>query len=437
MPDGFLLRGARLVDPAAERDEQVTVLIRDGVVAAVDAAGAADIGGAPGGAETIDCDGLVLARGFVDLHTHLREPGGEDRETVASGTRAAALGGYTAVSAMANTEPVADNAAVIQEVLALASEAGFCDVYPVGAITKGLAGESLTEMGEMASNGVRIFSDDGHCVSNARLMRMAMEYSRAFDVVLAQHAQEPALTEDWQMHEGPTSWLLGLAGAPSEAEEMIVSRDLMLARLTGARIHMCHLSSKGSVEMVRGAKSRGIRVTAEVTPHHLTFTDADLVDYDTNFKVNPPLRSEADREALIEGLADGTIDAVATDHAPHAAQDKEKEFDQAPPGMIGLETALAAVLALVHEGRITMPRAVEALSAVPARILGTAEHGGPVQAGAVANLTVFDPNAEWVAEPPFASLSSNSAFIGRALKGRVVHTFYRGVPTVFGGKAVR
>ncbi len=434
MAEGFLLRGARLVDPASGRDELADVLIQDGAIAAVDAPGKGD---ADGGAESLDCDGLVVAPGFVDLHTHLREPGGEDRETVASGTRAAALGGYTAVSPMANTQPVADNAAVIQEVLALAADAGFCDVFPVGAITMGLAGESLTEMGEMASIGVRLFSDDGNCVSNPRLMRMAMEYSRAFDVVLAQHAQEPTLTEDWQMHEGPTSWLLGLAGAPSEAEEAIVSRDLLLARLTGARLHVCHVSTKGSVEMIRGTKSRGLRVTAEVTPHHLTFTDTDLVDYDTNFKMYPPLRSESDREALIEGLADGTIDAVATDHAPHAAQDKEKEFDQAPPGTIGLETALGAVLALVNEGRLTLPRAVEAMSTSPARILGAVEHGGPIEAGGAANLTVFDDNAEWVVEPPFASLSPTSTFIGRTLRGQVVHTFYRGVPTVFGGKAVR
>lgn len=434
MGRGFLLRGARLVDPASKRDEEADILVHDGVVVSVDAAGHGD---ASVGDEIVDCDGLVVSPGFVDLHTHLREPGGEDRETVASGTRAAALGGFTAVSPMANTDPVADNAAVIQEVLALAADAALCDVFPVGAITKGLAGESLTEMGEMAALGVRVFSDDGNCVANPRLMRMAMEYSRAFDVVLAQHAQEPSLTEDWQMHEGPTSWLLGLGGAPSEAEEMIVSRDLLLARLTGARMHVCHLSSQGSVEMIRGAKSRGIRVTAEVTPHHLTFTDEDLVDYDTNFKVSPPLRSGADREALIEGLADGTIDAVATDHAPHAAQDKEKEFDQAPPGMIGLETALGAVLGLVHDDRLTLARAVEVLSAAPARMLGSTAHGGPVEAGAIANLAVFNPDAEWVVEPPFASLSSNSAFIGRALKGRVVHTFYRGEPTVFGGKAAR
>jgi dihydroorotase len=371
----------------------------------------------------------------VDLHTHLRQPGGEDRETVESGTRAAAVGGYTAVCAMANTEPVADNAAVIQEVLSLGREAGFCDVHPVGAITMGLNGEALTEMGEMADLGVRIFSDDGHCVPSGRLMRMAMEYSKAFDVVMAQHAQDASLSEEWQMHEGPTSSLLGLTGTPGEAEEVVVSRDLLLARLTGARVHFCHLSSKGSVAMVREAKAAGLRVTAEVTPHHLTFTDEDLAGYDTNLKVNPPLRSAEDRDALRTGLADGTIDVVATDHAPHAVQDKDREFDQAPPGMIGLETALPAVLAQVHAGRMSLERAIEAMSSAPARILGSDQ--GAVVVGSAANLAVFDADVEWVPELPFTSLSANSGFIGRKMRGRVVHTFYRGEPTVFGGKAVR
>jgi dihydroorotase len=378
----------------------------------------------------------VISPGFVDIHTHLRQPGGEDRETVETGTRAAAVGGFTAVCAMANTEPVADNAAVIQEVLSLGREAGFCEVHPVGAITKGLAGEELTEMGEMAALGVRIFSDDGHCVPTGRLMRLAMEYSKAFDVVLAQHAQDASLSEGWQMHEGPTSSLLGLTGTPGEAEEVVVSRDLLLARLTGARVHFCHLSSKGSVEMVRGAKARGLRVSAEVTPHHLTFTDEDLAGYDTNLKVNPPFRSSEDRDSLRAGLEDGTIDVVATDHAPHAVQDKDREFDQAPPGMIGLETALPAVLAQVHAGRLTLMRAIEAMSSAPADILGAVDQG-TVQVGASANLAVFDPDVEWVPEPPFVSMSANSGFIGRKMRGRVVHTFNRGEPTVFGGKAVR
>ena len=429
MSEGYVLSRGRLVDPGSGRDEVVDVVLTDGVVSAIEEAGSATAG------EVVDCDGLVVSPGFVDLHTHLRQPGGEDRETVESGTRAAAVGGYTAVCAMANTEPVADNAAVIQEVLSLGREAGFCDVHPVGAITRGLAGEQLTEMGEMAALGVRIFSDDGNCVPTGRLMRLAMEYSRAFDVVLAQHAQDASLSEEWQMHEGTTSSLLGLTGTPGEAEEVVVSRDLLLARLTGARIHFCHLSSRGSVEMVRDAKTAGLRVSAEVTPHHLTFTDEDLAGYDTNLKVNPPLRSTEDRDALRAGLDDGTIDVVATDHAPHAVQDKDREFDQAPPGMIGLETALPAVLAQVHAGRMTLTRAVEAMSSAPAWVLGSDQ--GSVAVGARANIAVFDPDVEWVPEPPFVSISANSGFIGRKMRGRVLHTFYRGEPTVFSGKAVR
>lgn len=428
MAERILIRGARLVDPASGRDEVTDVVVADGRVAEVGAASGAVA------ATVLDAQGLVLAPGFVDMHTHLREPGGEDRETIASGTRAAAAGGYTAICAMANTEPVADNAAVVQEVLARAAEAGFCEVLPVAAITMGLEGQRLSEMGELASHGVRMFSDDGHCVPSARVMRMAMEYSRAFDVILAQHAQDEDLTEGWQMHEGPTASLLGLSGAPSEAEEIVVSRDLLLARLTGARIHFCHLSSKGSVEMVRGARERGLRVTAEVTPHHLTFTDEDLVGYDTNFKVNPPLRSAEDRDALIEALAQGAIDVVATDHAPHAAQDKDKEFDQAPPGMIGLETALAAVLALVHDGRMPLARAIEAMSTRPARILGLDAQGGPVEAGSAANLVLFDPDAEWEVKAPFVSRSSNSPWLGKTVRGRVVHTISGGRLSVRDGE---
>ena len=418
------------MDPASGRDQAADVLVEGAVVSSVDEPGK---GSAAGGARVLECDGLVLAPGLVDLHAHLREPGGEDRETVESGTRAAAVGGYTAVAAMANTEPVADDAAVIQEVLALGARAGHCEVFPVGAITKGLAGGALAEMGEMASLGVRIFSDDGHSVPNSRLMRMAMEYSRAFDVVIAEHAQDESLTEDWQMHEGPTSALLGLVGAPSEAEEIIVSRDLLLARLTGARIHFCHLSAAGAVEMVAAAKGNGLRVTAEVTPHHLTLTDVDLVEYDTNLKVNPPLRSAEDRQALIQALAAGAIDAVATDHAPHAVQEKDREFDQAPSGTIGLETALGAVLSLVYEERLTLLRAVEAMSTAPARILGAAGQGGPVQAGCPANLVIFDPDATWIVQAPFASLSANSAFIGRTVRGKVLHTMFKGKPVVSDG----
>ncbi len=433
MPERILLANARMLDPAAGRDEVVDVLVDGGLVAEVGS------GLSPAGAGRIDCDGLVLAPGLVDLHTHLRQPGREDKETVETGCRAAAVGGFTAVSPMANTDPVADNAAVIHEVRALAEAARLCDVFPVGAITRGLAGEDIAEIGEMVEAGVRVFSDDGKCVPSARVLRNALYYARAFpDVIVAEHCEDPTLAEGGQMHEGYHSYSLGLVGQPSEAEEVIVARDLALARLTGGRLHLCHLSCAGSVEQVRRAKAQGLRVTAEVTPHHLVFSDEDLVTYDTNLKIHPPLRSSEDRDALWEGLADGTIDAVATDHAPHAVEEKEAEFDQSPPGTIGLETALAALVTHgVLTGRITLTRAIEALSSAPARILGASSHGGPIEAGRPANLVAFDPAATWVVEPPFASRSRNSAFLGHTLTGRVVHTIYRGEPVVADGKAQR
>jgi dihydroorotase len=433
MSDGTLLRGARVVDPASGRDGVADVLVRNGLIAAV-----GDEGAAPPRATVLECGGLVLAPGLVDMHAHLREPGREDKETVETGCRAAAVGGFTAVAPMANTDPVADNAAVIQEVRALADEAGLCDVFPAGAITKDLGGEEMAALGEMAEIGVRVFSDDGRCVPTSRALRNALQYAKAFDVVIAEHCEDATLAEGAQMHEGYHSYTLGLAGQPAEAEEIIVFRDLSLARLTGGRLHLQHLSAAGSVELVRQAKAAGLRVTAEVTPHHLTFCDEDLVTYDTNFKVNPPLRTPEDREALRAALADGTIDVVATDHAPHAVEEKEAEFDQAPPGMIGLETALAAVLThLVEPGRIALPRAIEALSTTPARLIGAQDHGGPIEAGRPANLVVFDPAARWVVEAPFTSKSRNSAFLGKTLLGRVVHTVHRGELVVADGKAER
>jgi dihydroorotase len=438
MPD-LLLRGGRVVDPATGLDDHLDVAIEGGRVSGLSPVDLeADRG--PGGAEVIDCRGLVVAPGLVDLHVHLREPGEEHKETIETGSRSAAVGGYTAICAMANTRPVTDGAAVVSEVRERAFAAGLVDVRPVGAITRGSAGETLAELGEMIDAGVRMFSDDGATVPSARVVRNALTYVRAFphQVVIAEHCEDPSLVEGGQMHEGVHSVALGLAGRPAEAEDVIVSRDLTIARMTGGRLHVCHLSSGRSVELVRQAKAEGVRVTAEVTPHHLTLTDDDLVTYDTNLKVHPPLRTAADREALRAGLADGTIDAIATDHAPHSVEDKECEFDQARPGTIGLETALAVVLTeLVAPGELSLARALGAMSSVPADIAGADEHGGPIEIGRPANLMVFDPDATWIVEPPFASKARNSAFLGRELRGRVVHTLLEGRPTVLDGKPCR
>ena len=424
----ILLRGARLIDPATGHDGITDVLIEDETVEEVGRVDAK-------GAKAIDCEGLVLAPGLVDLHTHLREPGREDAETIETGSRAAALGGYTAICAMPNTDPVADSAAVVLEVRNLAEKAGLVDVIPSAAITRGLEGEQLTEMAELADLGVRWFTDDGECVQSAQVMRMALEYARAFDVVISQHAQESSLSEGWQMHEGHHSALLGLRGTPAEAESVIVARDLLLAGLTGGRLHVTHVSTGQSVELIRDGKARGLRVTADVTPHHLTFCDEDLQTYDTNLRVNPPLRAAEDRQALRAGLGAGDIDAVGTDHAPHAVEDKEVEFDQARPGTTGLETALAACITL-DPGDLS--RVIERMSTAPARLLGLDEHGGPVAPGRPANLVLFDPEAEWkVGDRPFASKGRNSAFLGRTLKGRVVHTIVRGELIVQDGELTR
>ncbi|MEP6696003.1 MAG: dihydroorotase [Pseudonocardiales bacterium] len=424
----FLIRGARV-----EGGEPTDLLIREGVVAEVGRG--LDVTGA----EVVDARGLIALPGLVDLHTHLREPGREDAETVQTGSRAAALGGFTAVHAMANTEPVADTAGVVEQVWRLGREAGLCDVQPVGAVTVGLNGQRLAELGAMHASAarVRIFSDDGNCVADPALMRRALEYVKAFDGVIAQHAEEPRLTEGAQMNEGVFSARLGLAGWPAAAEEAIIARDVLLAGHVGSRLHVCHVSTAGSVELLRWAKGKGWRVTAEVTPHHLLLTDERATTYDPVYKVNPPLRTAEDVEALRTGLADGTIDCVATDHAPHALEDKETEWAAARPGMLGLETALSVVAeSMVGTGLLDWAGVAQRLSRAPAAIGGLAGHGGRLSAGEPANLVLLDPAARWTVDPAqSASRSRNNPYAGLELPVRVIATFLRGRATVLDGKA--
>ena len=423
----YVVRGAQPLG-----GDPVDLLLRDGRFAGIgpglDAAGAT----------VVDADGLVALPGLVDLHTHLREPGREDAETVASGTAAAALGGFTAVHAMANTDPVADTAGVVEQVWNLGREAGHCDVHPVGAVTVGLLGERLAELGAMADSAarVRMFSDDGKCVSDAVLMRRALEYVKAFDGVVAQHAQEPRLTEGAQMNEGELSGVLGLTGWPAVAEEAIIARDALLAGHVGSRLHVCHVSTAGSVEIVRWAKQKGWNITAEVTPHHLLLTDELAATYDPIYKVNPPLRTAADVEALRGALADGTIDVVATDHAPHPVEDKECEWAAAAFGMLGLETALSIVQhTMVDPGRLDWAGVADRMSARPARIGRIEGQGRRLAEGEIANLVLYDPAVTRSVDPTeSASLSRNTPYAGRELPGRVVATFLRGRPTVLDGK---
>jgi dihydroorotase len=424
---GFLIKGVRILGGQAQ-----DILVRDGVIAGIGA-----LRSAPG-AEVVDADGLIALPGLVDLHTHLREPGREDAETVESGTQAAALGGFTAVHAMANTDPVADTAGVVEQVWRLGREAGHCDVRPVGAVTAGIAGEHLAELGAMADSAaqVRVFSDDGRCVSDAVLMRRALEYVKAFDGVIAQHAQEPRLTEGAQMNEGELSGVLGLQGWPAVAEEAVIARDALLAAHVGSRLHVCHVSTAGSVEILRWAKGKGWNVTAEVTPHHLLLTDELVASYDPIYKVNPPLRTREDVEALRAGLADGTIDAVATDHAPHPAEDKDCEWAAAAMGMLGLQTALSVVQqVMVDSGLLDWAGVADRMSHRPSRIGRVDQHGHLLAEGGPANLTLVDPAARWVVEPAeLASLSQNTPYAGMELPGRVLATFLRGRPTVLDGK---
>ena len=424
----FLLTGLTLPDGTAS-----DLQIANGVITAIGkslAKNSAD--------QVVDLKGSVVLPGLVDLHTHLREPGKEDAETVLSGSMAAAKGGYVAISAMANTSPVADTAGVVEQVYALGQSAGFVDVFPIGAVTQGLAGEALSEIGAMADSNarVRVFSDDGNCVHDPLVMRRALEYVKKFGGVIAQHAQEPALTKGAQMNEGDISSRLGLKGWPAVAEEAIIARDVLLVDHVQSRLHICHLTTAGGVEIIRWAKARGINVTAEVTPHHLLLTDDYANSYDPIFKVNPPLRTQRDVEALREGLADGTIDIVATDHAPHPAEAKECEWQEAAFGMLGLESALSIVnQTMVQTGLLNWEGVADRMSLAPARIAGYASHGGRIEVGAPAHLTVINPTQSYrVDRDLVASRSRNTPFHGMEISGVVQTTFFRGIPTYLAGQ---
>jgi len=432
MSDRHLLTGATLPD-----GRRADILIEDGRIVSTGRDTDAGTGTGAGGTTVVDAEGLIALPGLVDLHTHLREPGFEQSETVLTGTRAAAAGGFTAVFAMANTLPVSDTAGVVEQVQALGRAAGYATVRPIGAVTVGLAGERLSEIGAMAQSraGVRVFSDDGKCVHDSLLMRRALEYVKTFDGVIAQHAQDPRLTENAQMNEGALSSELGLKGWPAVAEESIIARDVLLAEHVGARLHICHLSTAGSVDVVRWAKARGIQVTAEATPHHLLLTEELIRSYDARYKVNPPLRRDEDVRALREGVADGTIDIVATDHAPHPRESKECEWDAAAFGMVGLESALPVVqTALVDTGLLDWAGVARVLSTAPAAIGRLDDHSHSFEDGSPANITLVDPKASSVfALDRLHGKSRNTPFEGVTLSGSVRWTFHHGFPTLRDG----
>lgn len=419
----WLIKGAQIMG-----GKRADVLIEDDVIAQVGTQISAQ------GATVIDADGLVMLPGLVDLHTHLREPGREDAQTVEVGSKAAALGGYTAVCAMANTDPVADTAGVVEQVHSLGETAGYVDVQPIGAVTTGLKGIQLAELGAMATSAakVTIFSDDGHCVSDANLMRRALEYVKAFDGIIAQHAEEPTLTHGAQLHEGVMSAKLGLVGWPAVAEEAIIARDALLAGHVNSRLHVCHVSTAGSVEILRWAKRKGWKVTAEVCPHHLLLTDESAQGYDPVYKVNPPLRTASDVEALKQGLVDGVIDVVATDHAPHTTEDKECEWAAARPGMLGLQTALPIVIkTMLEPGLLDWDDVALRCSKRPAQIAGLRRHGHDPAPNAPANITLVDPAGSWqVGADAIFGPSKNTPYAGMTLPGVVQTTFLNGRPTV-------
>jgi dihydroorotase len=418
----LLLRGGRIIDPSAGHDAVADLLIGDGVVV-----GLGKGLGVPDGAEVADVRGKVVTPGLIDIHAHLREPGREDAETVATGAAAAAAGGFTSVCVMPNTDPVTDNQAAVGFIVKQGAAARAARVYPIGAISVGQKGEQLAEFGEMVAAGAVAVSDDGHPVVSSHLMRTALAYARSFGIPVAEHCEDPGLAKGGVMHAGVVATRLGLRGIPAQAEEVMVARNLLLAQLTGGRLHLLHMSTRGSVDLIRWAKDRGVSVTAEATPHHFSLTHEACGRYDTNAKMNPPLREQADVEALRLALKDGTIDVIATDHAPHHYEQKEREFDDAPFGVIGLETALALGLTrLVGGGYLTLPELVDRMSTRPARVFGLP--GGTLRKGVAADVVVFDPEARWVVEPSrFRSKSRNTPFAGWELTGVVERTIVGGV----------
>lgn len=417
----WLIQGGRIVDPANGIDAEKDLLIEDGVIKAVDAHIPP-----PAGATIVDATRRIVAPGFIDIHVHFREPGHEYKEDISSGLAAAAAGGFTAVCAMPNTSPVNDDPAITRAMIERANEAGGSRFFAIGAITRGLKGEHLAEMGEMKEAGIVAVSDDGRCVMNAQVMRRALEYARDLDLLVIQHCEDHHMTVGTHMHEGPNATKLGIRGFPREAEDIIVARDIILAELTGARYHVAHISSRRSVQLVREAKMRGLPITAEVTPHHLILTDDALLDYDTHCKCNPPIREEIDRLALIRGVADGTIDCIATDHAPHSPMEKDCEFDKAAVGVNGLETAWPALLTLVDRGELSMRRLIESLTISAARVLPEVG-GGTLSVGAPADIVILDTQERWtVAREALRSKSHNTPLLDQEVKGAVQATFVGG-----------
>jgi dihydroorotase len=417
----ILIRGGRIIDPSRGADEVADLFLADGKVQA----SGRDLG-RPDDAQVLNAGGRVVAPGLIDLHVHLREPGQEDLETVATGAMAAAAGGFSAVCAMPNTDPVTDNQAAVGFIVSQAQRAAKARVYPIGAVSLGQKGQQLAEFGELVGAGAVAVSDDGKPVVSSHLMRTALEYARTFGIPVADHCEDPTLAEGGAMHEGLVSTRLGLKGVPAAAEEIMVARDILLAELTGGHVHLCHLSTRGSVELIRRAKEKGLRVTAEACPHHFTLTHEACEGYNTHAKMNPPLREPEDREAIRQALREGTIDVICTDHAPHHYDAKEREFDDAPNGIIGLETALGlAISELVESGLLSLPELVSRMSLMPARIFGL--QGGSLAPGSPADVVVFDPAAEWTVRPEeFYSKSRNTPFAGRRLRGRAETTIVRG-----------